>query len=282
VSDASEVVTRAQHSPALALDLMAAKGFEKKVENLFDGLFSRAFKSSVKPLQIGRKLLQTVDAERDVDAQGRRTIPNTYVVQLSTHDREGFADIEPALVRELTEAVREYVRQEGYYAEGKVRVALRTNPDLRKGRFDISVRNNSEAPDAPASSAPNNSGDDAMVGTPLPSPVPPPITAPVTIVPDSAFDLPPAVITLPNGQRIALHEGHYVVGRNLECDIVISDPNVSRQHGEFVCAAGEVVVRDKNSTNGTKVNGVNINGDQLLQHGDVISFGTAQVKFEAS
>ncbi len=276
MSDASEVVTRAQHSPALALEPMAAKGFEKKVENLFDGLFSRAFKSNVKPLQIGRKLLQAVDAERDVDAQGRRTIPNTYVVQLSTHDREGFADIEPALVRELTEAVREYVRQEGYYAEGKVRVVLRTNPDLRKGRFDISVRNNTETADEPA--APPVSTTAAEV----PAPTPQPITGPVTMVPDSAFDLPPAVITLPNGQRIALHEGHYVVGRNLECDIVISDPNVSRQHGEFVCAAGDVVVRDKNSTNGTKVNGVAIHGDQLLQHGDVISFGTAQVKFEAS
>jgi hypothetical protein len=254
---------------------MAAKGFEKKVENLFDGLFSRAFKSNVKPLQIGRKLLQSVDAERDIDAQGRRSIPNTYVVQLSPHDREGFADIESALVRELTEAVREYVRQEGYHTDGKVRVVLRTNPDLRKGRFDISVRNNTEADDIAAPSpAPNAPLQD--------TPVPHPITAPVTIVPDSAFDVPPAVITLPNGQRLALHEGHYVVGRNLECDIVISDPNVSRQHAEFVCAAGDVVVRDKNSTNGTKVNGVAIHGDQLLQHGDVVSFGTAQVKFEAS
>jgi hypothetical protein len=267
---------------------MAAKGFEKKVENLFDGLFSRAFKSSVKPLQIGRKLLQAVDAERDIDAQGRRTIPNTYVVQLSPPDREGFADIEPALVRELTEAVREYVRQEGYHTDGKVRVVLRTNPDLRKGRFDISVRHNTDDAqsasdsDSHTDTDSDNSLDAPAVENPLPSPVPPPITGPVTIVPDSAFDVPPAVITLPNGQRIALHEGHYVVGRNLECDIVISDPNVSRQHGEFVCAAGDVVVRDKNSTNGTKVNGVAINGDQLLQHGDVISFGTAQVKFEAS
>ena len=255
---------------------MAAKGFEKVVENLFDGLFSRAFKSNVKPLQIGRKLLQSVDAERDIDAQGRRTIPNTYVVQLSPHDREGFADIEPALVRELTEAVREYVRQEGYHADGKVRVVLRTNPDLRKGRFDISVRNNTDASqDVPVTPS--------LIATEVaPTSTANPITAPFTPVPDSAFDLPPAVITLPNGQRIALHEGHYVVGRNLECDIVISDPNVSRQHAEFVCAAGEVAVRDKNSTNGTKVNGVAINGDQLLQHGDVISFGTAQVKFEAS
>ena len=37
---------------------------ERKFENLFDGLFSRAFTSKLKPLQIGRKLLQKVDAER--------------------------------------------------------------------------------------------------------------------------------------------------------------------------------------------------------------------------
>ena len=43
-----------------------------------------------------------------------------------------------------------------------------------------------------------------------------------------------------------------------------------------------MIVRDLGSTNGTKVNGVAITGDQLLQHGDVIGFGTAQVTFEAS
>jgi pSer/pThr/pTyr-binding forkhead associated (FHA) protein len=49
-----------------------------------------------------------------------------------------------------------------------------------------------------------------------------------------------------------------------------------------VCAGRDVIVRDLGSTNGTKVNGVAINGDQLLVHGDVIGFGTAQVTFEAS
>jgi pSer/pThr/pTyr-binding forkhead associated (FHA) protein len=97
-----------------------------------------------------------------------------------------------------------------------------------------------------------------------------------------AFDGPPAVLTLPTGQRIELHEGHYIIGRHLENDIVLNDTNVSRRHAEFVCAAGEVVVRDMGSTNGTKVNGVVVNGEQLLQHGDVINFGSAQVTFEAS
>ena len=98
----------------------------------------------------------------------------------------------------------------------------------------------------------------------------------------SLIDRASATLTLPNGERIELHEGVYVVGRNLECDIVISDSNVSRRHAEFVCAGRDVIVRDLGSTNGTKVNGVLVKGDQLLQHGDVIGFGTAQIRFEAS
>ena len=102
------------------------------------------------------------------------------------------------------------------------------------------------------------------------------------LVPGVGIEAPPAVLTLPNGQRIELHEGHYVLGRHLDNDIVMNDTNVSRKHAEFVCAAGEVVVRDLGSTNGTKVNGVLVTGEQLLQHGDVINLGTAQLTFEAS
>ena len=240
---------------------MAKGTVERSMENLFDGFFSRAFKSGVKPLQLGRKLLQIVDSERDVDAQGRRVVPNSYLIQLSPEDREGFADVEPTLLQELTVALREYISQEGYHVEGKARVALRTNPDLRRGKFDIDCRN--ITPEAAPAEVPD-----------VPAPL-------LTVVP-SAFDRPPALLSLPNGQRIELHEGHYILGRHLENDIVLNDTNVSRRHAEFVCAAAEVVVRDLGSTNGTKVNGVLITGEQLLQHGDVVNFGTAQVRFEAS
>ncbi len=239
---------------------MAKGSVERSFENIFDGLFSRAFKSGVKPLQLGRKLLEVVDEERQVDAQGRRVVPNSYLIHLSPDDREGFADLEPTLLQELTAALREYVSQEGYHVDGKARVALHTNPDLRKGRFSIESRN--------------------IVPEATPEPAPPALT----VVPDppSAFDHPPAVLTLPGGQRIELHEGHYVLGRHLQNDIVLNDANVSRTHAEFVSAAGEVTVKDLGSTNGTKVNGVLVANEQLLQHGDVINFGTAQVRFEAS
>lgn len=238
---------------------MAKGSVERSFENLFDGLFSRAFKSGVKPLQLGRKLLQVVDEERDVDAQGRRVVPNTYVIHLSTQDREGFADLEPTLLQELTAALREYISQEGYHVDGKARVSLHTNPDLRRGKFDVECKNNVAEP--------ANESSPALTVVPSPP---------------SAFDHPPAVLTLPGGQRIELHEGHYVLGRHLQNDIVLNDTNVSRRHAEFVSAAGEVTVKDLGSTNGTKVNGVLVTNEQLLQHGDVINFGTAQVRFEAS
>ena len=259
---------------------MAGNTVERRIENLFDGLFSRAFRSGIKPLQLGRRLLQVVDSERHLDDQGRRVVPNSYVVHLSAVDREGFVDLEPSLHQELTIALREYINQEGYHVEGKARISFHTNSDLKKGRFEIEAKNvnqsvGAQPPAAPAEEAP---------ATPPISPTPAvetPAPPTLTVVHD-AFDRPPAVLTLPSGQRIELHEGHYVLGRNLECDIVVNDSNVSRRHAECVCAAKEVIIRDLGSTNGTSVNGVKISGDQMLQHGDVIGLGSVQITFEVS
>lgn len=238
---------------------MARDSLERSFEKLFDGVFSRIFRSGVKPLQIGRRMLQVVDSERSIDAQGRRVVPNSYVVNLSQEDRGGFGDLEPSLLQELTVALREYISQEGYHVEGKARVALRTNRDLRKGSFTIEAR--------------------TLTASPSDEPV---NQSPATDAVRNPADRPPAVLTLPGGQRIELHEGRYVLGRQLENDIVVNDTNVSRRHAEFISSAGVVTVRDLGSTNGTKVNGVLVSGEQHLEHGDVINFGTAQVTFEAS
>lgn len=234
------------------------------MENMFDGLFGRIFRSGVKPLQIGRRLLQVVDSERAVDGQGRRVVPNSYVVQLSPEDRHDFEDLEMSLLQELTIAVREYIAQEGYHVHDKARVALRTNSELKRGRFEVLARHVdadvAEAPTAPRSPAPG------------------PATAPASTVEDD--EGPIAVLALPTGQRIELHEGRYVVGRQLQSDIVLNDSNVSRSHAEFVCVNAEVIVRDLGSTNGTKVNGVVVHGDQVLHGGDVIGLGGTEIRFE--
>src|SRR3712207_8041926 len=47
-----------------------------------------------------------------------------------------------------------------------------------------------------------------------------------------------------------------------DCDIVLSDPNVSRHHAEVRPSGDGFEVADLGSTNGTRVNGVTVTGDR--------------------
>ena len=71
-----------------------------------------------------------------------------------------------------------------------------------------------------------------------------------------------------------------MIGRSRECDIVLSDQNVSRKHAEIRPSGGSWIVRDLGSTNGVKVNGRRIQGAQSLKRGDTIQLGTSSVTFE--
>jgi pSer/pThr/pTyr-binding forkhead associated (FHA) protein len=71
------------------------------------------------------------------------------------------------------------------------------------------------------------------------------------------------------------------VGRKPESNIVLADPNVSRNHAEIRPSSEGFVLVDLGSTNGSKVNGVRVD-QRLLEDGDEISFGNTHMRFEAS
>ena len=89
-------------------------------------------------------------------------------------------------------------------------------------------------------------------------------------------------LVLPSGQRIPLGDRPVTVGRLSECTIPLNDQNVSRRHAEIRPGRGAYVVADLGSTNGTMVNGTRIGGEQRLADGDIVSFGSTYVRFEAS
>lgn len=88
-------------------------------------------------------------------------------------------------------------------------------------------------------------------------------------------------LALPDGRRISVGEEPVTIGRLPECDIVVSDPNVSRRHAEVRRAGNDFVVVDLGSTNGTRVNGAGVK-ERRLGDGDVITVGATEVRFEAS
>jgi hypothetical protein len=88
-------------------------------------------------------------------------------------------------------------------------------------------------------------------------------------------------IVLPNGERFTLTESVITIGRHPESNMVLADPNVSRNHAEIRPQGDLYQVVDLGSTNGTRVNGVRVD-KQTLQDGDEITFGNTRMRFEAS
>jgi len=64
-------------------------------------------------------------------------------------------------------------------------------------------------------------------------------------------------------------------GRAPGNDIVVEDPLVSRRHAEVGLWDNQVVMRDLESLNGTKVNGHLVSLNQPLREGDMILLGSA-------
>lgn len=116
---------------------MGLQSFEHGVERMVDGVFSRSRKTSIRPIELGRRLVREMDDHRSVDVKGRRIVPNKFEFRISPHDHAGFADIEQALVTELGEAAREHAREEGYHFMGPVTVSLMVDNDTKPGRFEV-------------------------------------------------------------------------------------------------------------------------------------------------
>lgn len=115
---------------------MGLQRFEGRLERLVDGTFSKALRSELQPVAIGRRLTREMDLGRRVGVNGLLA-PNAFVVHLSPSDFDRFEPFLDALVRELEEAAREHARVEEYEFVGPVTVSVVEDPGLRPGLFDV-------------------------------------------------------------------------------------------------------------------------------------------------
>lgn len=142
---------------------MALKGFERRLERMVEGAFGRVFRSGLRPVEIGRRLVREMDDGRSVDVRGRILVPNHFTVELSPEDHQQFAEVHGSLVRELAEAAREHARDEGYVFMGPVGVELEESDAMRTGAFQIVARMR-EGPAGGAGSLLLPTGDRIVLG----------------------------------------------------------------------------------------------------------------------
>ena len=82
-----------------------------------------------------------------------------------------------------------------------------------------------------------------------------------------------------DGALIVLVSTTTTLGRQSDNDVVIDEASVSRRHASIVNTGTGYVVRDLESTNGTFLNRLRIEGEQPLKHGDVIRAGGSETTF---
>jgi DNA-binding winged helix-turn-helix (wHTH) protein len=83
-----------------------------------------------------------------------------------------------------------------------------------------------------------------------------------------------AVYRLTRGtDAFALQDGENLIGRDPDVHVFLDHPSVSRRHARISIAAGEVVLEDLNSRNGTWINGRRITSPTEVHDGTVIGVG---------
>lgn len=86
-------------------------------------------------------------------------------------------------------------------------------------------------------------------------------------------------LTDPNGSEHSVQHIPFIIGRAVECDVVISNMSVSREHARIRNEDRHWFIDDCGSTNGTYLNGERINKTETLIDGDNIKIGDVNFIF---
>ena len=84
---------------------MALQEFERRLERLVEGVFAKAFRRGLTPIEVGRRLTREMDANRTLGVRGT-IAPNHFTFELAPSDLERFEGFKDALIRDLANAAR--------------------------------------------------------------------------------------------------------------------------------------------------------------------------------
>jgi hypothetical protein len=228
------------------------RDFERRLGGLVEGLFSKTFRSGLQPVEIAKRVVRAMDDGKQV-AVNEVWAPNHFEISLSSEDAPRFQQIETALVSELKTVILENAGERGWGLVGPPEVEMFVDNSFRRGDLDVEAtlvqgEQPVERPAAPASFAERaqlrvheNGGDRA----------------------------------------VPVDKELLTIGRLSECDIVINDTGASRRHAQIRTLNGVSTLTDLGSTNGTKVNGRDVQSAELSD-GDRITVGATQIDYRSA
>lgn len=231
--------------------------FERRLEGIVSGVFARAFKGDVEPIELAAALKREIDNTARILSRDRRLVPNHFTIELGPADFERLNAYGQTLNDELANELRDHADIQRYTFSGPIEIQLTQHDELPTGKFRLvsATVGTRPRPQAPSQSYPQEPYVPPNDGYPVPQsapPQPPPQQPPRRGHPQVMLEV--------NGRRRPVNPPGVVLGRGTDADIQINDPGVSRRHAEIrLMPEGpggiRVVLVDLGSTNGTLVNG---------------------------
>jgi Protein of unknown function (DUF3662)/FHA domain len=250
------------------------RNLESRIADLVEGTFGRVFRTQVRPVEIARKLAREMDEHRTVSVS-RTYVPNEYVVWLGPEDRARFEGVEHEVADELAAYLLEHARRERLALVSRPQIEFRTDEALRLGEFGIQARLvRPAAGEASGSMEQAGHGHTMVYST---------AARAQEELSEARAERRARAVIVAEGKRMPLGQHGGLVGRSRDCDVVLSDSNVSRRHAEIRPDGRDGwVITDLGSTNGVRVNGRPITPGQRtpLRPGDELDLGTVGARFE--
>ena len=221
--------------------------FEQIVERLVEGSLARLFAGPLRPQEIVARLARAME-----DNAVAKQAPDRYWIYLNPADRDGFLEGEESLEGLLAEQIALLARE--------AELELPCTPEVELLYRDEIPRQSVQ------------------------------VTAAITRAQEGQTKALDAVrlrrdVSRPDGNTYLIIDGQrhvpltravYTIGRRLDCDVVLSNPTVSRRHAQLRWRFGRYVLYDLGGSVGTEVNGHPV-AESVLTPGDVLSLGAVTI-----
>jgi len=223
--------------------------FERRIEEMVNRPFARAFKAEVQPVELASALQRGCDARAATGSRGRTMVPNEFTVVLGAHDYERLSVYADPLGAELASMVSEHAAEQHYAFLGPVGVTFERDDELETGRFRV----RSAAVAGAVAADPSRGSQAGRTGNPW------------LEVGSTSYAL-----TSPTTS----------IGRGTDTDLRIDDPGISRHHADIRQQGGDVTIVDVGSTNGIVINGRRVQ-QARLDDGASVVLGSTTLTFHA-
>ncbi|MCR4405714.1 MAG: FHA domain-containing protein [Anaerolineae bacterium] len=244
--------------------------FEALAETLVEGAFARLLHSRLQPVEVAQHIARAMEDGQIIGPEGGVWAPNHYWVFLNPADHAALHGLQPSLETELANYVVDLARRGGVALHTRPVVQIRPSEEVPPHRVQVEAR--------------FLAGEQAVSVEPgMTQELP--IAQRAAVVPQSSpapaeKPQPPHCTLHYAGCRIPITEPLVSLGRSLDNDIIVSEPQVSRRHAQLRRRYGRYTLYDLGSSGGTTVNGQPVQ-ECALADGDVIALAGVELVFEA-